>query len=147
MPFSRGERDPVALAELCHTRVKSPREKVAKALEGDYRPEHLFTLRQSLEGYRFYQKLIAKLDVEIRKLMEDLPGTEAPMPRRTKHTVFQRQGNDPDFDLRGQLYRIAGVDLTDVPGISAATAQVILTEIGPDLSRFRNASAFASWLV
>jgi len=144
-----GERDPVTLAQLCHKRVKSPREKVAKALEGDYRAEHLFTLKQSLEGYRFYQKLIAKLDVEIRKLMEDLPGTvgsEASVPPRTKHTVFQRQGNDPDFDLRGQLYRIAGVDLTDVPGISAATAQVIITEIGPDLSRFRNASAFASWL-
>ena len=145
-----GERDPVALAQLCHKRVKSPREKVAKALEGDYRAEHLFTLKQSLEGYRFYQMLIAKLDVEIRKLMEDLPGTvgsEALVPPRTKHTVFQRQGNDPNFDLRGQLYRIAGVDLTDVPGISAATAQVIITEIGPDLSRFRNASAFASWLV
>jgi transposase len=44
------------------------------------------------------------------------------------------------------LYRIAGVDLTDIPGVSAVTAQVILTEIGPDVSRFRNASAFASWL-
>ena len=144
-----GERDPVVLAKLCHKRVKSPREKVAKALEGDYRAEHLFTLKQSLEGYRFYQGLIAKLDLEIEKLMEDLPGacaTETPLPPRTKHTAFQRQGNDPAFDLRQQLYRIAGVDLTDIPGISAATAQVILTEIGPDLSRFRNASAFASWL-
>jgi len=144
-----GERNPVTLAQLCNKRVKSPREKVVKALEGDYRPEHLFTLRQSLEGYRFYQDLIAKLDVEIRRLMEDLPGAVdagAPLPPRTKHTVFQRQGNDPEFDLRGQLYRIAGVDLTDVPGVSAATAQVILSEIGPDLSRFRNASAFASWL-
>jgi transposase len=50
------------------------------------------------------------------------------------------------FDLRSELYRIVGVDLTDIPGISAATAQVIVTEIGPDVSRFRNASAFASWL-
>jgi hypothetical protein len=142
-----GQRDPVVLAQLCHKSVKSPREKVARALEGDYRAEHLFTLRQSLEGYRFYQKLIANLDIEIHKLMEDLPGTmaaEVPVPPRTKHTPFQRQGNDPQFDLRGQLYRIAGVDLTDIPGISAATAQVVLTEIGTDLSRFRNASA--SWL-
>ena len=46
----------------------------------------------------------------------------------------------------GTLYRIAGVDLTDIPGVSAVTAQVILTEIGPDLHRFRSASAFASWL-
>jgi hypothetical protein len=68
------------------------------------------------------------------------------VPPRTKHTVYQRNGNDPRFDLRSELYRIAGVDLTDVPGVSAITAQVILTEVGPDVSRFRNASAFACWL-
>ena len=50
------------------------------------------------------------------------------------------------FDLRGELYRVFGVDLTNVPGISALTAQTILCEIGTDVSRFRNASAFASWL-
>lgn len=144
-----GERDPVRLAQLCNCRVKSPRQTVAKALEGDYRPEHVFTLKQSLDGYRYYQKLIAELDREIERLMQTLPGAvEAgqQIPPRTKHSAFQRQGNDPGFDLRGQLYRIAGVDLTDIPGVSAVTAQVILTEIGPDLRRFRNASAFASWL-
>ena len=144
-----GERDPVKLAQLCNWRVKSPREKVARALEGDYRPEHLFTLKQSLAGYRYYQKLIAELDREIKCRMQALPSAvdhPAPIPRRTKHTAYQRQGNDPGFDLRSELYRIAGVDLTDIPGVSAVTAQVILTEIGPDVSRFRNASAFASWL-
>src|SRR5262249_12106538 len=50
------------------------------------------------------------------------------------------------FDLRAELYRIFGVDLTEVPGISAVTAHTILCEIGPDLSAFRSASAFASWL-
>jgi len=144
-----GERDPVRLAQLCNSRVRSPREKVAEALEGDYRPEHLFTLKQSLDGYRYYQKLIAELDREIERWMQVLPSAgdvSQPIPTRTKHSVFHRQSNDPSFDLRGELYRIAGVDLTDIPGVSAATAQVILTEIGPDVSRFRHASAFASWL-
>jgi len=114
---------------------------------GDYRPEHLFTLKQSLEGYRYYQKLILELDQETARLMQALPSaTEDPMPPRTKATAYHRQGNDPQFDLRSELYRIAGVDLTDIPGVSASTAQVILTEIGTDVSRFRNASAFASWL-
>ena len=112
-----------------------------------YRREHLFTLKQSLEGYRYYQKLILELDQETARLMQALPSaTEDPMPPRTKATAYHRQGNDPQFDLRSELYRIAGVDLTDIPGVSAATAQVILTEIGTDVSRFRNASAFASWL-
>jgi hypothetical protein len=98
--------------------VKSPREKVAQALQGNYRPEHLFTLKQSLDSYRDYQKLIADLDQDIRRLMQDSPSAteEQAMPDRTKHTTFHRQGNDPAFDLRGELYRIAGVDLTDVPG-------------------------------
>ena len=67
---------------------------------------------------------------------------------RTKPTAtaYHRQGNDPCFDLRSELYRVAGVDLTDIPGVSAATAQVILTEIGTDVSRFRHASAFASFV-
>ena len=55
----------VELAKLCHVRVRSPRETVARALEGDYHPEHLFTLRQSLDGYRFHQRLIVDLDCEI----------------------------------------------------------------------------------
>ena len=142
-----GQRDPVALAQLCHSRAKSPRDKVAQALVGDYRPEHLFTLKQSLAGYRYYQKLILELDQETARLMQALPSaTEHPMPPRTKATAYRRKGNDPQFDLRSELYRIVGVDLTDIPGISAATAQVMLTEIGTDVSRFRHASAFASWL-
>lgn len=144
-----GERDPAELARLCHVRVRSPRETVARALEGDYRPEHLFTLRQSLDGYRFHQKLISDLDCEIARLMQTLPNAaenSAPPMTRTKRTAYRRQGNDPSFDLRGELYRIAGVDLTDIPGVSTVTAQVILTEVGPDVSRFRHASAFASWL-
>jgi len=140
----------VLLAQLCNLSCEeSARKKVAKALEGDYRPEHVFTLKQSLDGYRYYQRLIAELDREIQRLMQTLPSaveTEQEIPQRTKHSAFSVKATTPGFDLRGQLYRIAGVDLTDIPGVSAVTAQVILTEVGPDLHRFRNASAFASWL-
>ena len=48
--------------------------------------------------------------------MQALPSaTEHAMPRRTKATAYHRQGNDPQFDLWTELYRIAGVDLTDTP--------------------------------
>jgi transposase len=144
-----GERDPVKLAALCHGTVRSPRETVAKSLEGDYRAEHLFALRQSLVGFRFYQKLIREVDEELEAAMRQLPRAEgAPdqMPPRTKKCFYQKAGNEPAFDLKAELFRISGVDLTDVPGINAITAHTILTEVGPDLSRFRNASAFASWL-
>ncbi len=72
---------------------------------------------------------------------------EPTVPKRTKASAYQRRRYEPKtFDLRGELYRIFGVDLTNVPGISAITAQTVLCEIGTDVSRFRNASAFASWL-
>ena len=124
-------------------------ETVAKSLEGDYREEHLFALRQSLVGYRFYQTLIAEVDRELELKMRKLPraiGGPEQMPPRTKACFYQRADNEPAFDLKGELFRIAGVDLTDVPGISAITAHTILMKVGPDVSRFRNASAFAAWL-
>ena len=45
-------------------------------------------------------------------------------------------------DRRFSCHCIFGVDLTEIPGINALTAHVLFAEIGPDLSRFANASAF-----
>jgi hypothetical protein len=65
-------------------------------------------------------------------------------PRKGSHK--KPRGNEPAFDLRGHLYRILGVDLTQVPGIDALTVNTLLAEVGPDLSKFRSAPAFASWM-
>lgn len=65
-----GERDTVRLANLCHRTVRNSQETVAKALEGNYRSEHLFALRQSLDGYRYYQKLISQVDTELQRVLK-----------------------------------------------------------------------------
>jgi transposase len=123
---------------------------IAKSLEGDYRPEHLFALRQSLAAFHYYQQLVVEVDQEIQRQLgslETATTAEPTLPKRTKASAYQRRRYEAKtFDLRSELYRIFGVDLTNVPGISAITAQTILCEIGTDVSRFRNASAFASWL-
>ena len=93
--------------------------------------------------------MIVEVDEELHNYLRDLPKAVeagAGPPPRTKTRVYQKQHNDPAFDLRGELYRIVGVDLTDIPGINELTAHTIISEIGTDVSRFRNASAFASWL-
>jgi len=142
-----GERDPIQLAALCHRQVKNSRETIAKALQGDYRREHLFAVRQSLEAYRYFQHLIAQLDAELKSCLQELPTSIAAQPELPKGTKLrQKERNDPAFDLRSELYRIVGVDLTNVPGASVMTAQAILSEIRPTVARFPNASAFASWL-
>jgi transposase len=71
-----GERDPVVLARLCHSRVKSSRDIVAKSLEGNYRSEHLFALWQSVAGYRYYQGLITEVDEQIQRHLSEF--TTAP---------------------------------------------------------------------
>jgi len=138
-----GERDGQRLAALCDPRVKASQESIMAALQGDYRSEHLFTLRQSLESYRHYQKLIAACDREIREQLEALEGQaenkEPPESRKTMRTAN-------DEELRKEFFRIVGVDLTAIPGMNVGTVQVLLSEVGPDLGRFRSAGAFANWL-
>ena len=143
-----GERDPLKLAQLRDGRIKASETTIAKSLMGDYRREHLFTLRQSMVAYRNYQKQMSEIDVEIEQMLvefSDGAGPDAPALPQPKDRHKPRR-NDLRFDLRTQLYRIFGVDLTAIPGINAMTAHVLLSEVGRDLSGFRNAAAFASWL-
>ncbi len=143
-----GQRSPAQLAALCHVTVRSPRETVIKSLVGNYRPEHLFTLRQSLQAYRQYQTMLADCDREIEQRMRQLNGKNGSgqPPLDAPPTLRKRRKNEFYFDMRQELYRVFGTDLTAVPGISSLTAHSLLAEIGPDLSRFPNAAAFASWL-
>jgi transposase len=144
-----GERDPQGLAGHRDRRIKASRETVAKALVGDYRPEHLFTLRQALASYRHYQGLIAECDREIQALLATvesrvdplgLPLPPAPTPRRKPHR------KTPPFDLRAELYRVLGTDLTQVPGLQGPTVHTLFAELGADLSAFPSGHHFASWL-
>src|SRR5947199_10684754 len=93
-----GERDPMKLAELCHGRVKSSQDTVAKALEGDYRSEHLFTLKQSQAGYRYYQQQIQEVDRKIQRQMMVLPvaqNVQPELPKRTKKQPYAAKHNEP----------------------------------------------------
>jgi hypothetical protein len=92
-----GERNPIKLAELCHWRVKSSRDTVAKALEGDYRPEHLFVLKQSPADYRDHQQQIGEVDKEIHQHLADLPPERTPnqgYPKRTKKYPYEKRHYD-----------------------------------------------------
>jgi len=143
-----GERSPVKLAALCHQGVRSDRETVIKSLVGNYRSEHLFTLNQSLTAYRHYQELLAACDREIEQLTRQLNGKINPDqdPPSTAPRPHKRRKNQFYCDMGSELQRVLGVDLTCIPGISALTAHTLLAEIDPDLSRFPNVAAFASWL-
>ena len=141
-----GERNPQALAALRHERIKATGEVIAKSLVGDYRPEHLFTLRQSLAAYRSYQELIAECEKEIRHCLDDVRPSPPSDGANPDQPQSQRRKLSEEGMLHSQLKRIFGIDLTKIPGIRAGIAQTLLGEIGPNFTKFRSASAFASWM-
>ncbi len=140
-----GQRDPLELAKLRGERIKASEAVIAKSLVGDYRHEHLFTLKQSLEGYRSYQKMIDACDREIRRHLEEFQPTTTPAAPTGEPEISNKQ-QSTDGILRSELQRVWGVDLTRIPGIRTGIAQTLFGEIGPDFTKFRSASAFASWM-
>jgi transposase len=142
-----GERDPHRLAALRQRGCKRDRAAIARALEGTWQAEHLFALGQSLSLYKCLRQKIAECDQAIARHLETmaLPEAPAPLPAAAR-PERQARKNEARFDARRSLYRIAGVDLTAIEGIKEGTALVLLSEIGTDVSRWRNARAFGSWL-
>jgi transposase len=146
-----GERDVQKLTELRDPRVRATAETIAKSLVGDYRPEHLFTLRQSLKLYRHYQTEIAGCESEIQRFTKRLASKADPQQKPlpvAKDSIRKCKAMPPAqaLSLREEAYRVLGVDLTTVPGMSVLNVQAILAEVGPDLSKFRSAAAFSSWM-
>jgi len=144
-----GERDPVRLAAMKDPRIRSSREQIAKALHGDYRSEHLFALRQSTSLYDIYRKMIADCDGHIEHCLAGFDAKVDAIQKPLgppKHVHRKPRGNEAGFDLRSHLYRIVGVDFTQITGFDALTVQTILSEVGLDPSRFPSEKHFASWI-
>jgi len=143
-----GERDTQVLAAMVMPGVKATLEDIAKSLEGNWREELLFLLRQHLELYRIYQEKITDCDSQLRKHLESLGSkvdpTAQPLGKRPKGKKIAR--NAPEFDLRSELYRISGIDWSQINGIDVLTAQTVIAEVGADLSAFASEKHFASWL-
>jgi transposase len=138
-----GERNPESLASLRDYRCKKSEAEIAKALRGDWREEHLFTLRQSLEAWRFHQNLMADCDQQIASRMDALEDRGAGPPPVTG----KKKGNKPHEEpMREQLYEKFGVDLTAVEGVSIQTCLAFLSEVGTDVEKFATAEHFASWM-
>jgi len=144
-----GERNPQVLAALRHHRSQRTTAEIARALEGDYRSEHIFVLQQELHLYDIYQTQITACDRQIEQCLWDFDDqvdlVESPLPS-SKHIRHKPQGNEPTFDLRTHLYRISGVDFTQVDRLGVLTVQTILSEVGLDPSRFPTVKHFTSWL-
>jgi transposase len=150
-----GQRDPAELAKLRDVRIKADPETIRKSLVGNWRPEHLFTLRQSRELYRIYQQQIVECDVQVEMLLGKfeprVDPTKKPLPpdrkrNRTGKKRRKKMGHpNPGFDLRTEAYKLFGVDVTQIPGLEENTLP-LFSEVGRDMSRWPTAAHFVSWL-
>jgi transposase len=144
-----GERDPSVLAEHRDYRCKSSIADIRSALTGNYRAEHLFTLKQSLELYDYFQDKIDACDQEIKKKLSnfatDANVNDVPFEKLNPNKKQNGKGT-PNFDLGKELHRLTGVDLLAVPGINSLSALQLIGEIGLDMTQWKDAKQFTSWL-
>lgn len=143
-----GERDPVHLARFRDRRCSSSAAQIAKALTGNYRPEHVFALKQGLALYDTYTQQLRECDGEIEGQFqaikpvrdEELPPLD-PRDKRGSHSK-----NAPAYDGRSLLYQLTGVDLVAISGLNTSTVQTIVSEIGTDMGKWPSEKHFCSWL-
>lgn len=138
-----GERDGAVLAKLRNNHIHASEAEIAKALQGNWREEHLFALKQAVALYDAYAAQTLECDQQLGKMLKKLArnGRKPDKPRRRG-----KAKNAPSFDARTLLPQMCGVDLTRIDGIDVTTALKVLAEVGADLSRFKSAKHFASWL-
>jgi transposase len=144
-----GERDPEKLAQLRDRRCQKGEEEIAEQLRGHWREDHLFSLKQALTMYDAVQERMAAYEAEILRRLgsmerESVRGSAVPPVKNpSKAKAIRKRGEEP---MREALYRMSGVDLTSIDALGVETVQVVLSEYGPDLSRFETEHNFVSHL-
>lgn len=138
-----GERDVEKLSELRDYRCHASSEEIAQSLIGNYRVEHLFSLKQAVELFESYQEKIAECEQEIEKYLESLRHVTEEEP---PELPFKEKRNLLSFNVHDHAYKLLGVDLFRIRGLNSETVLRIVSEVGVDVSGFPSEKHFASWL-
>lgn len=140
-----GESNPEKLAELRDGRIKSDKSVIAKALAGNYRKEHLFTLKQEFELYNIYQEKVAECDRSIEEYYKTFE-TKSDESKKLGEEKNKYRKSKPNFALHEELYRVTGIDFTKISGLDILTVQTIISEVGVNYNKWRSEKHFTSWL-
>lgn len=108
-----GERDPQILAKLSDPRVRTDRKTIERSLRGNWHPEHLFTLNQALQSYRFFMSQIVACDTELHRLMVQLESQTEVIDTVGKTTGKKKTGPKSgglfkELNWESQLHRVLG---------------------------------------
>ena len=135
-----GQRDPEQLVNLCDPRIEASREDITKSLEGVWKEEYIFMLRQAVSHYEFHQGQIKECELLIEELLRkqvakvnegDITGLEHPKKKSKKP-----RKNEYDYELLPLLNQIVKTDISKVPGIGESSALELMSEIGTDMSKW-----------
>jgi len=147
-----GQRDPRTLARLKNARIVASLGTLARALEGHWKDEQLFGLEQARLSYAHFQEQLRqcqqRIELQLQAIQSSLPGSPAKEcpPQSADSPDSKGAIQSRRLDVPGHLKRILGVDLTKIDGIGPVAAQVILSEVGNDMSPWPSEKHFASWL-
>ena len=140
-----GERNADRLAELADKHIKAKKEDLIKSLEGNWRNEHIFELKQAYELYLVFKQKINECDIQIEKVLRTLDNENSGSDFEKKdRKVYSK--NRFNFDATNYLKRIIGVDITNIFGVSELIATEIISETGLNMSKWPTKKHFASWL-
>jgi len=145
--IAEGERDAQKLAKLRDPHCHKSEEEIAEQLSGHWREDHLFSLHQALKMYDAIQERIAAYEKEILRKLGEMEGEEhrgqtaPPIQNINKARAIQKRGQEPK---RQALFRMSGVDITQIDAVGVETVEVVVSEYGPDLSRFPTEKHFVS---
>jgi transposase len=145
-----GERDSDHLLALCDVQVlRKKRERMRHALQGHWKPEHLFALRQALQAWEFYQQQIAACDQQIAATLQAIAALSPPHDPTTAGPQVTKRiyHNAPQIaDLKQLLVRITGgLDLAVLPAFTDYSILQLLAETGPTLTAWPTVKHFTAW--
>jgi transposase len=141
-----GERDAIKLSGLADKRIKATREDMIKSLEGNWRDEHIFELKQAYDLYLIFKDKILECDQQIEKVLQKLQANDGSDLTDKAETRKVYSKNRFIFNATDYLKGIVGVDLTKIFGISELIATEIISETGVDMSKWSTKKHFTSWL-
>jgi hypothetical protein len=84
-----GERDPHKLAAFRNPRVKASEEQIARSLEGNWKEDLLFVLKQEQDGYEFCEKQMAECDRQLNHYLKQRTDRShgAPLPEEKRNAA------------------------------------------------------------
>jgi transposase len=141
-----GIHSPEQLAKFRDVRCGSSEETIREALTGNYRPEHVFGLKQALDLWDFHQSKIGECDLEIEGVLKLLNKAHQEPKKPIPAVRHAKARNEPKFDVRSALYTMLGADLSQIHGFGPYTVLRLVAECGDDMKKWPSAKHFTSWL-